>query len=91
MKKEPQIISLPTVPKVQNPNPSPIINTPKVSQLQISKMNDIKSPTHNQGKSLEMATRVVPSNPNKQQTSRPTSTESITASQVNFCLKIYSF
>jgi hypothetical protein len=49
------------------------------------------SPTtiNNHAKSLEMATRVT-TNPAKQHTSRPASTEP-TTSQVNLFYKIYSF
>jgi hypothetical protein len=91
MKQEPQIIqpspTPPPPPKILNPNSSPTTNTPKVSQQQNIKINDIKSSNqssinNNPGKSLEMATRVVPNPVKQQHTSRPSSTES-TLSQVN--------
>ncbi len=88
MKKESQIPLLPPPPpKILNPNPSPTTNTPKVSQPQNLKINDIKTSNHpsthnNHGKSLEMAARVIP-NPVKQHTPHPASTEPKTTNQVN--------
>ncbi|CAF4011847.1 unnamed protein product, partial [Rotaria sordida] len=93
IKKDTPAIPQPSLPppppppppsKILNPNPSPTINTTKVSQQQNLKTTDIKSSinsTTNQvhGKSLEMATRVT-TNPIKQHTSSHSiSTESVTS------------
>ncbi|CAF3612232.1 unnamed protein product [Adineta steineri] len=73
--------SLPSSPKISNSNISPI----KVPQQQHVKVNDISKSSsqsltnnNNQTKAFEMATRVA-TNPIKQHTSRPSSTDSVTS------------
>lgn len=88
MKKEPLVISQ-TSPKILNPVPLPVNNTPKAPPQQVTKINDLKASTHsssisiNPVKPLEMATRVVAPTAVKQATPRPISNESTTNNQVN--------